>query len=91
MDKKVRVEVIGPNPPCARCTAALRNAEKAASKLKAEGFEVDVKKVDIMAKDTISKYGVLMSPVLALNGTVKVMGRIPNATEAEKLIRDAAK
>jgi len=93
LDKKVHAEVIGPNPPCSGCTAVLRNAEKAASKLKAEGFEVEVKKLDIMAEDTISKYAkysVLMSPVLALNGTVKVMGRIPNATEVERLIRDAA-
>ena len=54
LNKKVHVEVIGPNPPCPRCTAVLKNAEKAASKLKAEGFEVEVKKLDIMAEDTIS-------------------------------------
>ncbi len=91
MEKEVNVEVIGPHPPCPRCTALLRNAEKAASSLKSEAIEVTVKKVDIASKDVVSKYGIIMSPALALNGTVKVMGRIPDVKEVERLIREASK
>lgn len=91
MGKKVKVEVIGPNPSCPRCTAVYRNAEKAASTLKAEGIDTELGKLDIMSKDVISKYGVLMSPALAVDGKVRTMGRIPNALEIEKLLREAAK
>lgn len=91
MDKEVYIEVFGPDPPCARCHAVWKNVEKAASTLKQEGVEVMMKRLDIMSKDAISKYGVLMSPALALNGTVKTMGRIPDASEVERLIREAAK
>lgn len=91
LDMKVYIEVFGPDPPCARCHAVWKNVEKAASTLKQEGVEVMMKRLDIMSKDAISKYGVLMSPALAVNGTVKTMGRIPDAREVERLIREAAK
>lgn len=91
LNKTVQIEVLGPHPPCARCTTVFKNAEKAASAVKPEGIEASVKKLNIMSRETISKYGVLTSPALALNGTVKVMGRIPDAKEVEKLIREAGK
>jgi len=91
LDKKVHAEVFGPIPPCARCHAVWKNVEKAASTLKQEGIEVTMKRLDIISKDAISKYGVLMSPALALNGTVKTMGRVPSAKEVESLIREVAK
>jgi len=91
MEKKVNVEVIGPHPPCPRCTTVLKNTEKAASLLKSDGIEVTVKKLDIASKDVVSKYGVLMSPALALNGTVKVMGRIPDVKEVERLVKEVSK
>jgi len=91
MEKKVNVDVIGPHPPCPRCTTVLKNAEKAASMLKSENIEVTIKKLDIASKDVVSKYGVLMSPAFALNGTVKVMGRIPDVKEVERLIREVVK
>lgn len=91
LEKKVNVEVMGPEPACPRCTKVLKNAEKAASTLKPQGIEVSVTKLNIVSKDVISKYGVLTSPALALNGTVKIMGRIPNAKEIERLIQEASK
>ena len=91
MGKEVYVEVIGVKPPCMRCHAAWRSVEKAASTLKSEGVEVRMKKLDIMSKDVISKYGAIMSPALALNGTVKIMGRVPDPKEVEKLLREIAK
>jgi hypothetical protein len=88
--KKVYIEVIGPNPPCAWCTALWKNAERAASALKSEQIDVILKKVNIMSREVISKYGAVMSPGLALNGTLKVMGRVPDAKEIEGLIRQMA-
>jgi small redox-active disulfide protein 2 len=86
--KSVTVEVFGPEPPCARCQATKKVAEKVAQKLSGEGFDVKVERMNIISKDTISKYGVLLSPAVAINGKVKIMGRIPKEEEIEKLVRE---
>lgn len=87
----LKVEVIGVNPPCPRCRQTEENAKKAAERLKAEGFEVEVIKLDITAKETISKYGVLMSPALAVNGVVKIMGKVPDVGVIERILRKELK
>jgi hypothetical protein len=91
LSKKVDVAVIGPDPPCQRCNAVRKNAESAAAAVKSEGIETTMTHLDVMSKDVISKYGVLTPPALALNGTVKVMGRIPNVKEIEDLLRKMTK
>jgi thiol-disulfide isomerase/thioredoxin len=83
------VEVFGPEPPCVRCITVKRIVEKVAQKLAPEGFNVKVERKHIISKDTVSKYGVLLSPAVAVNGKVKTMGRIPNEEEIGKLIRQA--
>ncbi|MEM2047383.1 MAG: thioredoxin family protein [Candidatus Jordarchaeales archaeon] len=88
---EINVEVIGVNPPCKRCDATWKNVEKAASILRSEGVEVSVKKLDIASKDVVKRYGALMSPAVAVNGTVKIMGRVPESDEVEKILREAAK
>jgi protein-disulfide isomerase len=89
--KEVKVEVIGTEPPCMRCQAAMKAVEKAAEKLKQAGIMVNIEKINIMSKETVQKYGVLVSPAIAINNTVKFMGRVPNPDEIEKLIMEAAK
>ncbi len=89
--KEVKVEVIGPEPECMRCQAAKKAVEKAAEKLKQAGIMVNIEKINIMSKETVQKYGVLVSPAIAINNTVKIMGRVPKPDEVEKLIRAAAK
>ncbi|MCS7114832.1 MAG: thioredoxin family protein [Nitrososphaerota archaeon] len=88
--KEVKVEVIGTEPPCVRCQAAKKVVEKAAEKLKQSGISVSIEKINIMSKETVQKYGVLVSPAIAVNNTVKVMGRVPSPEEAERLIKEAA-
>jgi glutaredoxin len=83
----VVVEVFGPDPPCMRCQSVKKNAENVADKLKKEGIKVDVKRGSIMAKEVVRKYGVLVSPAVAINGIVKFMGRIPSEAEIEKEVR----
>ncbi|MEM2227546.1 MAG: thioredoxin family protein [Candidatus Bathyarchaeia archaeon] len=89
--KEVKLEVIGPEPPCMRCQAVKKTAEKVAEKLKQVGVIVNIERVNIMSKDVIQKYGVLVSPAIAINDTVKVMGRIPKQEELEKMVMEAAK
>ncbi len=83
--KSVKLTVFGPDPPCARCTAVKKNAEAVAKKYK----NVRVEKADIAAKETVKKYGVLLSPALAINGIVKFMGRIPSEKEIESEVKKA--
>ena len=86
---KVKVDVIGVSPPCPRCKKTEENARKAASKLTAEGTDVEVTKLDITSKETISKYGVVMSPAIAINDVVKIMGKVPDIGVVERLLREA--
>jgi len=88
--KEVKVEVIGPEPACMRCQAAKKAVEKAAEKLRQTGITVKVEKVNMVSKEIVSKYGVLVSPAIAVNGVVKVMGRVPREDEIGRLIREAA-
>jgi hypothetical protein len=84
----ILVEVIGVEPPCARCTSAQKNALQAAEMLRKDGVEIDVKKLNIASKDAISKYGVILSPALAINNQVRVAGRIPGPDEIVKIIKE---
>lgn len=88
--KKVVAEVIGPNPPCHRCMTVKENVDAVARKLGAEGIEVEVKKLDIMSREILRKYGLLLSPALAVNGIVKTMGWVPDKGDVEDLLREAA-
>jgi multidrug efflux pump subunit AcrA (membrane-fusion protein) len=85
----ILVEVIGVNPPCKRCTSTHENTEKAASQLKKEGLEIEVIKLDITSQEVISKYGIILSPAIAVNGQVKITGRVPNTEEIVKIIKEA--
>ena len=89
--KEVKVEVIGVDPPCMRCQSARKAVEKAAEKLRAEGINVKIEKANVMSKEVIGKYGVLVSPAIAINGTVKIMGRVPSEDEIESLLREAVR
>ena len=86
--KEVKVEVIGPEPACMRCQTAKKVVEKAAEKLEQLGITVKVEKANIISKEVVRKYGVLVSPAIAINGVVKIMGRVPSEEEIERLMRE---
>jgi len=87
--KEVKVQVIGPDPPCMRCQAVKKVTEKVAEKLKQVGISVKVEKTNIISKEIVSKYGILVSPALAIDGVVKFMGRVPSEAEVEKSLKEA--
>ena len=66
---------------CPKCKKLAENAEDAARQLNLE-FEVE-KVTDI---NEIMKFGVMMTPALAVDGVVKVVGKVPNVNEIRKLI-----
>jgi len=89
--KELMVEVIGVEPPCKNCQATLKNVEHAASELKASGFNIRVSKLNMASKDVIAKYGVVVSPSLVVNGVVRIVGRVPDKKEVERVLRAAIK
>jgi len=88
--KAVKIEVIGPDPPCVRCMTVKRIAEEAAGRLESAGVGVEVVKANILSREVLTKYGTLVSPAMAIDGVVRIMGRIPSEAEVEELARTAA-
>jgi len=72
----MRIQVLGPG--CTKCKELSNRTENAVRDL---GLEVVVEKVTDLKE--IMKFGILMTPALAIDGTVKIAGRVP--TEAEIL------
>lgn len=79
----VKVEVLGTG--CAKCQKLEANAKKAVADL---GIDAQVEKVSDL--DSIMSYGVMMTPALAIDGEVKIMGKVPDAAEIGKMISAAA-
>jgi hypothetical protein len=69
----VRIEVIGLEPPCQKCNELLENARKAA---KDTGIEAEVVKLWTLSEDVRQKYGLLLSPALAIQGVVVAQGKV---------------
>lgn len=86
--KEVKVKVLGPDPPCPRCQAAKKAVEKAVEKLKKSGATIMVEKANIISPEIIRKYGILLSPAIAIDDVVKVIGRVPSEDEIERLLRE---
>ena len=73
-----KIQILGTG--CPKCRKLTENAEQA---VKAAGAECEIEKVtDINA---IMDFGVMMTPALAIDGEVKVAGKVLSVPEIEKL------
>jgi small redox-active disulfide protein 2 len=79
---KMKVEILGTG--CPKCKKTFSNAEKAVKELGVNAEIVKVEKID-----DIMNYGVMMTPALAINGDVKVAGKIPDPKQIAKWIQEA--
>lgn len=75
------IEVFGPG--CPRCKTTEKNANDALKELKIDGFVNH-----ISDPKQFAMRGVLMTPGLALNGKLKVYGRIPSVEEIKGWIKE---
>lgn len=73
------ITILGPG--CWKCKKLAENAETAAKEL---GVEYEVVKVTEI--NAIMGFGVMMTPALAVDGELKVSGRIPDVAEIKKLL-----
>lgn len=75
----MQLTVMGPG--CTRCKTLAQFAEQAAKEL---GVPYEMNKVTDLKE--IQALGVMMTPALAVNGTIKVAGRVPSVEEIKKLL-----
>ena len=75
----MKIQILGTG--CAKCKALQANAEAA---VKAMGIEAEIEKVEDI--QDIIKFGVMMTPALAVDGKVKVVGKVASADEISKLL-----
>ncbi len=71
-----RLQVFGPG--CAKCKQLAEQTEAAAQAL---GIEYTIEKVSDLAQ--IMQHGIMMTPALAVDGEIKVVGRVPSIKEIE--------
>ena len=66
-----KLQILGTG--CPKCKKLAENTEAAA---KAMGIEYEIEKVTDI--NEIMKFGVMMTPALAVDGQVKVVGKVPD-------------
>jgi small redox-active disulfide protein 2 len=69
---------------CPKCKKLAENAEEAAKRL---GIPYRMEKITDITK--IMAFGVMMTPALAVDGVVKVSGKIPPPEEIERILASA--
>ena len=74
-----QIQVLGTG--CAKCTKLKDNAETAVQEL---GIEAPIEKVEDI--NEITSFGVMMTPALAIDGEVKVVGKVASPEEIKKLL-----
>jgi small redox-active disulfide protein 2 len=75
-----KIEILGMG--CPKCNQLVQRTKDAVKDL---GIEAEVVKVQDIK--TISEYGVLITPALAIGGVVKVAGKVPKLEEIKEWIR----
>lgn len=74
-----KLEILGTG--CPKCEKLAKAAEEAAQSL---GIEYEIKKIKDI--NEIMDYGVMMTPALAVDGEVKVAGKVPSIDDLKKMI-----
>ena len=76
----MKIQVLGTG--CPKCKTLMANAEEA---VKAVGVEAQFEKIDKIAD--IMKFGVMITPALAIDGLVKSVGKVLSADEIKKYLK----
>jgi small redox-active disulfide protein 2 len=79
----MRIQVLGTG--CAKCKELTRRTEEAVQHL---GIDVTVEKVTDLQE--IMEFGIMMTPALAIDGAVRIAGKVPSEAELRTLL-DAAR
>ena len=74
-----KLQILGTG--CPKCKKLTELTDEAAKSL---GIEYEIEKVTDISK--IMSFGVMMTPALAVDGEVKVAGKVPSVDEIKKMI-----
>ena len=74
-----KIQILGTG--CPKCKRLVANAEEAA---RAFGGEFEIEKVTSI--DEILRFGVMMTPALAIDGEVKAVGKVLSVEEIKRLL-----
>ena len=74
------IQILGTG--CAKCQKLAEIAESAATEL---GIDFELEKVKDLNR--IIEFGVMVTPALAVDGEVKVSGKLPTVDEAKAMMR----
>jgi small redox-active disulfide protein 2 len=74
-----KVQILGTG--CPKCKKLAENAQAA---VKDAGLECEIVKVTDIHE--IMKFGVMLTPALAIDGQVKVVGKVPSPDEIKKML-----
>ena len=74
-----KLQVLGTG--CPKCKKLAENTEAAAREL---GIEYELEKITDI--NDIMKFGVMMTPALAVDGEVKVAGKVPGADQIKTML-----
>ena len=75
----IKILILGTG--CPKCKKLLENAESAAKEL---GIEYEIEKVTNI--NEIMKFGVMLTPALAVDGQVKSVGKVISPDEIKKML-----
>jgi small redox-active disulfide protein 2 len=78
-DLMKKIQILGTG--CPKCRKLAENAEAAAEAL---GIEYEIEKVTDIKE--IMKFGVMMTPALAVDGQVKIAGKVPSPEDIKKIL-----
>ena len=73
------LQVLGPG--CPKCEKLKEHVETAVNEL---GIQASVEKITDIVE--ITSFGVMMTPALAVDGEVKVVGKVPSVDEIKNLL-----
>jgi small redox-active disulfide protein 2 len=79
----MKIQILGTG--CTKCKQLAENTEAAAREL---GVTCELEKVTDIVE--IMRYGVLATPALAIDGKVKLVGKVATAAELRALLSQAA-
>jgi len=77
----MKLQILGTG--CPKCKKLAENAEAAVKEL---GAECDIEKVTDI--NEIMKFGVMMTPALAIDGQVKVVGKVATPDEIKTFLSE---
>ncbi len=75
----IEIQILGPG--CPNCKKLAEVAETAAEEL---GIDYQMEKITDL--NVITGFGVMMTPALAVDGEVKVVGKVPDVEEIKKML-----